>query len=151
MAEKYQGDTRAGGGMMDYANTDSADRSFGAIVQDMIARGQEIARAEVRLAKAEIKEETSKAIKASTQLVAGAVVGIFALSFLLWGITEGIGATDLIPRWVAILGMGVVLGVVAFVLAQSGKKRLQSVHTVPEKTIESVKENVEWVKQQTKS
>lgn len=137
--------------MMDYANTESTDRSFGAIVQDMIARGQEIARAEVRLAKAEIKEETTKALKASTQLAVAAVLGIFALSFLLWGVAEAIGATDLIPRWVAVLGMGLVLGVVAFVLAQSGKKRLQSVHAVPEKTIESVKENVEWVKQQTKS
>lgn len=137
--------------MMDYANTESTDRSFGAIMSCTIARGQEIARAEVRLAKAEIKEETTKALKASTQLAVAAVLGIFALSFLLWGVAEAIGATDLIPRWVAVLGMGLVLGAVAFVLAQSGKKRLQSVHAVPEKTIESVKENVEWVKQQTKS
>jgi hypothetical protein len=48
--------------------------------------------------------------------------------------------------------VGVVLGVVAAVLALSGRKRIRdATPPVPEQTVETVKEDVEWAKTRTPS
>ncbi len=53
------------------------------------------------------------------------------------------------PSWAATLLIGIVLGIAAFVMITNGKGRLRV--PTPEKTIENLKENVEWVKNQTRS
>jgi tetrahydromethanopterin S-methyltransferase subunit C len=52
-----------------------------------------------------------------------------------------------LPEWLAALIVGVVLAVVAYVLAMQGKERVKEAGPpVPEQTIETVKEDVEWAK-----
>lgn len=52
-----------------------------------------------------------------------------------------------LPGWLAALVVGVVLAAVAFGLAQRGKERVADAGPpVPEQTIETVKEDVEWAK-----
>ena len=102
-------------------------RSIADVLQDIIANVQGIVRSEVRLAKTEVKEEASKAGRAAAMLGAGAVAGIYTVGLLF-----------------------VLLAVTTAILLSVGKKRFQAVHATPEKTIETMKENVEWVKSQTK-
>jgi energy-converting hydrogenase Eha subunit H len=52
--------------------------------------------------------------------------------------------------WSAALLLLVVMAVITIVLLSTAKKQFQIVHGKPEKTMESVKENVEWVKSQIK-
>ena len=57
-----------------------------------------------------------------------------------------------LPHWAAALLAGVLLAAVAALLAMEGKKRLSKVGTpVPEQTIETVKEDVEWAKTRASS
>ena len=62
-------------------------------------------------------------------------------------------ALDLImPAWLAALIVAVVYGIVAFVLVKQGQARLKAAGPpVPEQTIETVKEDVEWAKTQMRS
>jgi hypothetical protein len=53
------------------------------------------------------------------------------------------------PDWAAALLVGLALGIAAAVLISKGRARLHV--PTPDKTIENVKENVEWMKNQTKS
>jgi uncharacterized membrane protein len=50
--------------------------------------------------------------------------------------------------WLAALIVGVGVLVVSMALIAAGRKRLKQVKVVPEKTIETVKENVQWAKSQ---
>jgi hypothetical protein len=54
------------------------------------------------------------------------------------------------PAWMAALIVGVVLLIVSGMLLMIGRTRLKQVSPKPEKTIETMKENIEWAKDQTR-
>jgi len=123
-------------------------RSIADVFQDIVANLQTIIRSEVRLAKTEITEEAVKAGRAAGILAGGVVAGLFTVWLLL--LTLLFALAIVIPIWSAALLLFVLMAVLTVALLTAGKKRFKSVHPTPEKTIESVKENVQWVKSQTK-
>ena len=80
---------------------------------------------------------------------AGAI-GLLAAAALT---TRFILALDAVtPAWLAALMVAVVYGAIAAVLALRGRDRVrQATPLVPEQTIETVKEDVQWTKTQTRS
>jgi len=126
----------------------SSDRSVSDVLQDIIRNIQDIVRSEVRLAKTEVREEVTKAKSAGLLLSIGALSGIFGLFFLLFAIVYGL--SNIVPNWAAALIVAVALAICAGIMLRAGVKRFKQVHPAPDKTIESLKENVEWAKQQTK-
>lgn len=126
----------------------SRDRSMADVLKDIVGNFQEIVRSEVRLAKAETKEEGVKAWGAARPLLAGAVLGFYALGFLLLGVERAL-ALVLVP-WLAALIVGFTLVVVAAFLISAGRERWKAMHPQPGKTIKTVKENVQWMKDQTR-
>src|SRR5690349_12622854 len=133
-----------------YAGTGvpTRDRSFADVLKDVVGSIQEIIRSEVRLAKAETKAELVKAWGAARLLIAGALLGLYALGFLLLGGVQALALA--MPYWAAALVGGVALAVIAGIFVAAGRSRFKQVHPAPEKTIQTVKENVEWMKNQTK-
>ena len=127
---------------------ETEDRSVTQILQSILANIQEIIRSEVRLAKTEISEETAKALRAIAVLGAGLLFGMYALGFLLLSAVYGLAAV--LPNWLAPLLVGTVVAIVAAALVVVGRNRLRLVNAKPQKTIDSVKEDVQWVKDRTK-
>lgn len=125
----------------------ATERSFAAVLQDIMKNVQEIIRAEVRLAKAEIREEASKAFSSMVWVMVGAVCAAFAVTFLLWTIVYAVGLVW--PMWAATLAVAVVLGIAGAVTVSSGVRQMKHVNPTPERTVETIKENVAWVKQQS--
>jgi uncharacterized membrane protein YqjE len=126
----------------------AVDRSFSELLQGIIHNVQDIVRSEVRLAKTEIREEAIKAKASLLLLGAGAVTGLFAILFLLLMIVSALAL--IVPNWAAALIVAVALAVVAGVMLAGGVKSFQKLHPTPERTVESIKENIQWAKQQTK-
>jgi len=124
------------------------ERTFSDVVQDIIDNLQSIVRAEFRLARTEIKEETAKAAKAAQVIAAGAVLGLYALGLFLLAIVRALETVA--APWLANLIVAVVVGLGALLAISIGRARIKHVHPAPTKTMETVKENVEWVKDQTK-
>jgi uncharacterized membrane protein YqjE len=125
-----------------------ADRSFLDVFQDIIRNVQEMVRSEVRLAKTEIREEAARAKSATLLLGAGVVTAIFAMLFLLLMIVYALALV--MPSWKAALIVGAVLAVVASVILTAAIRRFKQIHPAPERTVKTIKENVEWAKQHTK-
>jgi uncharacterized membrane protein YqjE len=116
------------------------------VFRDIIANVQEMVRSEMRLARVEIREEASKTARAGAMLGAGAVLAMIAGVFLLVCVAQ---LLDLfMPDWAAALVVALAMGIPAAILISKGRDRLRV--PMPEKTIENVKENVEWMKNQTK-
>lgn len=136
---------RTGGELGSYAGT---DRSAGEIVKDIVANAQEIIRSEVRLAKAEVREEGRKAIQAGTALATGAVTVLYGIGFLLAAATAALALV--MPWWSAALIVGAVLAIAGGIALSIGLNRWKLVHA-PDKVVSDVKENVEWLKHQTRS
>ena len=124
------------------------ERSVSNILQDIIRDIQEIVRSEVRLAKIEIRDEATKAKSAGSLLAVGALTVIFAVFFLL---VTAVDALSLVmPNWAAALIVAGVLVIIAAATINAGMKHFRKIHPLPERTVEILKENVEWAKQQTK-
>jgi uncharacterized membrane protein YqjE len=138
----------AGGKLGEYAFSErSADRSAADLVRDIISNAQEMVRAEVKLAKAEFREESAKTLSGAKKMAIAAGAGLFALSFVLWSVATLLARV--LPDWVATLLVGLALGAVAGVLYSKARGEVQI--PTPDKTIDNLKENAEWMKNQIKS
>ena len=122
-------------------------RSIPEILHDVLVNIQEIVRAEVRLAKAELGEEFNRARSGGLLIGVGAVAAIFSALFLLLACVYVLGLV--MPNWAAALIVAAAVGVAAAVTLGLGLKRFKTIQAAP-KTAASLKENVRWAKQLTK-
>jgi len=124
------------------------NRPISSILHDVAADVTGIVRSEIKLAKAEIGTEARQFARAAPLAVAGAILGLFAVGFLLTTILLAIAVA--LPAWLAALIVFVGTAVIAWILFTVGRARLRRIHVVPEKTVHTVKENSEWVKAQAR-
>ncbi len=126
--------------------TTSNGRTMSEVLQDIVANIQEIVRSEFRLDKVEIHEETTKAVRSSIPLVIGVLLSLYALGFILLAVVHALSMV--VDAWLATLIVGVGVLVISMILVSVGRKRFKQVKVVPEKTVVTVKENVQWAKHQ---
>ena len=133
--------------------TDSHDlreRPVGELLRQLAQETTTLVRQELELAKAEVSQKGKKAGLGIGILGAAGVVALLALGALT---AFFILALDgVMPAWLAALIVALVYGAIAGVLALVGRERVQEVgKPVPEQTVETVKEDVEWAKTQMQS
>ena len=129
---------------------DLRDRSLGELLKQLSEQTTRLVHQELELAKAELTQKGKQA-GAGAGLFGGAgAIGLAALGALT---ACFILALDLVmPAWLAALIVAVVYGIIAFVLVKQGQARVKrAVPPIPEQTIETVKEDVEWAKTQMRS
>jgi MFS family permease len=125
----------------------AGEQSLGQLFGEMTSEVSNLVRKELELAKVEIKDEMAQAGKAAGALGAGAFAGYMAALLLslaaAWALSDALEAP-----WAGFLIIGVLFAIVAAVLIQSGRKKLQEVNLVPEETVTTLKEDMQWVKEQ---
>lgn len=132
------------------------DQSLGELFGRVTSDLSTLVRQEMQLAKVEIKQEVKTAGKAAGLLGGGAFTGYFALLFISFAIALLIAnvvpdSLSLITRLLlGFLIVGVLYGIAAAVLGSKGKKELDHVDPVPQQTVETLKEDVQWAKTRTK-
>jgi len=109
-----------------------------------------LVRQELKLAQAEMTAKGKQAGLGVGMFGGAGLAGVLALltltTFLVALLSEGMDV------WVAALIMTVLYAAVAGVLALNGKRRIsEATPPVPEQTVESVKEDVQWAKTQLPS
>ena len=126
----------------------ATDRSVADVLQDILRNVQDILRSEVRLAKAEIRQEATQAAAAALWMTIGVVGLLSAWMFLLW--TAVYALTTVLPLWAATLVIAVAVACAGGMVLTAGLRRFTRMKPMPERTIESLQENLEWMKQPTK-
>lgn len=121
------------------------EQSWSTLLERIIANVQEIVRSEVRLAKAELTQQGRIAAKAGSALAIGAVLGLFGGCFILVCIACALAIV--LPWWLATLIVGLILLFVSSIFVVAGVNRMRTVRK-PVQTIQSVKETVQWAKNQ---
>lgn len=123
-----------------------AEKSLGELFGEMTSEVSQLMRKEVELAKVEIKEEVGRAGKAGGMLGAGAGAGYFALLFvslaLAWLLDQAMNTA------LAFFLVGLLYAIAAAVLITRGRDHMKNVDPVPRQTVETLKEDAEWVKAQ---
>lgn len=139
------GETPAGGEHR-AGSQDSGGRSLSDIVQSIADDTTTLVRQEMALAKAEMKDELSKAGKGAGMLGGAGLAGYLVLLFLSF--TLMFGLNEVMPLWVAALITAVVWGVVGAVLAATGRKELKQSHPELPQTQQTLKEDAQWARAQ---
>jgi uncharacterized membrane protein YqjE len=124
--------------------------STGELVKQLSEQTTTLVRKEIELARAELAEKGKVAGQGAGMFGGAAVAGLLALGTLTVVIIALLDkATDL---WLAALIVTLVYGAVAAVLAMRGRDRIkEGMPPAPEQTVETVKEDVQWAKNQAKS
>lgn len=129
--------------------TPNGDKSLGELVATATKDLSVLVKQEVALAKTEIKREVTAAGMGAGLFGGAGVTGLFALIFLSIAAAFGLAGLGLPLGWGFFI-VGALYLVVAAVLALTGKKKISQVGP-PEKTIETVKDDVAWAKHPTRT
>ena len=130
-------------------NLAGAPEGLGSLITGIIKDLQDLMRAEVQLAKTELREDASAAGKALAYIAAGAFIGLVGFIFLIQAIVWILD--EFMNDWIAAGIVALALLVIAAILAMSGKNKLSAASLRPEQTIETLKEDQAWAKQQINS
>ena len=117
------------------------------IVQDVVRDVGDIVRSEMQLARAEVTRELQKAGKAGGYFAAAGVCGLMAAACLVTCVIAALALA--MPVWLAALFTCLFLACIAGAVYAGGRSKMKTVHPVPERTVESIKENLAWAKQRT--
>ena len=126
------------------------DQGIGDLVKELSAQVSTLVRQEVALAKAEVSEKGKQAGVGAGMFGGAGIAGLLMLGSLTALLILVLHLA--MPAWAAALIVTALWGAVAGGLALQGRTKLQAMGTpVPEQTIETVKEDLQWAKHPTKS
>lgn len=122
------------------------EKSLGDLFTELASNTGTLVRQEVALAQVEITKKATSVGKNVGYLVVGGAVGYAAALALIAALI--IGLSNFIPAWAAALIVGVVIGAAAFMMISSALAALKRTDLTPHETVESLKEDAQWLKNQ---
>jgi tetrahydromethanopterin S-methyltransferase subunit C len=126
------------------------ERSVAELTKELLRDISELVRRELDLAKAELTEKVRTLGLGIGLAAAGAVLLLVTLGALT--ATAIIALATAMDTWLAALIVTIVVGVLGTIVLFLGVKVLRrGVPPVPDQTVESVKEDIAWVKTRAKS
>ena len=120
------------------------------LMSGLVSDTKVLLRQEMALAKHEIQEELRKTKTALVCLGAG--IGIAAIGGLLF-IVMLVHLLSALTEWPLWICYGIVAGICILsgaALLYGSKKQMSDIEVVPSQTIETMKENVRWIKEKAK-
>jgi uncharacterized membrane protein YqjE len=126
------------------------DRPVGELLKQLANETTTLVRQELDLAKAEMREKAAKAGPGVGMWGAAGVTALLALGSLTACLILALDGA--MPNWLAALIVGLVYAAIAGLLYARGKERVEEAGSpVPEQTVETLKEDVQWAKHPTTS
>jgi hypothetical protein len=125
------------------------DRSLGQLFGDLTRQLGTLVRKEIELARTALPPRATPVGRDAAMLGAGGALAYAALLVALIAVALLLIDIGLTP-WLAFLIVAAIVGAIAAVLIQRGRAELQRAQLAPRQTIETLKEDAEWAKQQVK-
>jgi hypothetical protein len=123
------------------------ERSLGELFSDLARETSTLVRQEVQLAKNEMTQKATAVGKDVGFLAVGGAVAYAGLLALIATLIIVLGTIGL-PWWLASLIVGVVVAGIGYFLVQKGLNALKHESMAPQQTIQTLKEDRQWAKEQ---
>jgi uncharacterized membrane protein YqjE len=129
---------------------DMRERPVGDLLKQLANETTTLVRQELDLAKAEMREKAGKAGPGFGMWGAASGMALLALGSLTAFLILALDGA--MPNWLAALIVGLVYAAIAGFLYLRGKQKVHEAGSpVPEQTVETLKEDVQWAKHPTTS
>jgi hypothetical protein len=126
------------------------DRPLGEVAKNLTSDVSLLVRQEIELAKAEMGQKARTAALGIGMFGGAGIVALCAAGALT--AFAVLVFSIFLPEWAAALIIGAVLAALAVELVRQGKQRVADAgKPIPDQTIETVKEDVEWTKNRASS
>jgi uncharacterized membrane protein YqjE len=119
-------------------------QSVGEILSEVVSDVTRLFRQEVELAKAELRQEATKAGRAGGMLAAAAIAAL--LTTVMVSLALAALLADVMHPAAAALIVGLLWAIAGAVLYRTGRERLRTVSPIPRQTVETVKEDAAWLR-----
>ena len=120
------------------------ERSIATVLKDIVGNIQELVRAEIRLAKVEVRQEVDRAKRSIALLIVGGVVAVLGLAFLM--LASVYALSIVVAPWLAAGIVAIVAVVVGWTCVATGLKQMRHVSIVPPKVATTIEESMPWAK-----
>ncbi len=124
------------------------ERSLGELFSELAQETSTLVRQEVDLAKTEMGQKASRVGKDVGFLAAGGAVAYAGLLAILAAVI--VVLDTFLPLWLAAALVGLVVAAVGYFLIKKGLDALKQEDVAPRQTIETLKEDGQWIKDQTR-
>jgi len=125
-----------------------ADRSLGELFAELSRETSELVRQEVALAKTELSHKATQVGKDVGLLAAGGLVVYAGFLALIAAVIVGLGQAG-VTWWLSALVVGIVVAAGGGFLVLQGLNDLKQTKLAPEQTLDTLKEDAQWAKDQT--
>ena len=129
-------------------NRSLENRPLGDLFGDLATEMSNLVRQEVALAKVEVAQKAKYVGRNVGYLVIGGAVAYAALLAVIAAIIMLLA--KVLPNWGATLAVGVVVAIVGWLLIGKALTALQQTDLTPRETVETLKEDATWMKEQVK-
>ena len=124
------------------------NKPLGDLFGDLASEMSNLVRQEVALAKVEVSQKAKYVGKNVGYLVVGGAVAYAAMLAIIAAIIMLLD--KVMPNWGAALLVGVLVGGIGWLLIGKAISALQQADVTPRQTVETLKEDATWMKQQIK-
>ena len=124
------------------------NRPLGDLLGDLAGDMSNLVRQEIALAKVEISQKAKYVGTNVGYLVIGGAVAYAALLAIIAAIIMLLA--KVVPHWGAALIVGAVVGGIGWMLIGKAMSALQQANLTPRETVETLKEDATWMKEQIK-
>jgi len=125
----------------------SDERSLGELFADLARETGTLVSREVALARTELTEKATQVGKDVAYLAVGGLVAYAGLLAIIAAVILVLAANG-VPLWVSALVVGLAVAIVGYVLVQRGLTALKRQDFAPRQTLETLKEDTRWAKEQ---
>jgi VIT1/CCC1 family predicted Fe2+/Mn2+ transporter len=131
------------------ATSGSENRSIPELLGDLSGNVSTLMRKEIQLARAETSEKVSQAMVSVGSILGGAVLALAALIVLLQALVIALTNAGIPAGWSALI-VGVIVAGIGYALIHKGTNDLKADNLAPERTIDSLKQDAQTLKEQTR-
>lgn len=125
------------------------ERSVAGLFSELTREMSSLVRHEVALAKAEMSEKAHQATMGVTSLAVGGMVTFGSILVLLFSAVYALA--QVVDLWLAALIVGLIVLVVGVVMLQKGRSNLKARNLIPQRTMETMREDKAFAKDHIRS
>jgi uncharacterized membrane protein YqjE len=129
------------------AQTGARRESWGELIGELASQSVGLVRDEVALARRELEQKLKTVQSAAAVVAVGAFIALIAALSICAAVI--IALAEFVGPWQSALIVGLILGIAAGAAILFGVSRFKRTSIRPEKTIETLEENREWLKEMT--